>query len=284
MTTTRPVHDSLAEPAAGRLVSYRLQVAGHLDDHWSDRFGGHPLVRNSDTTTTLTVDVVDQTQLHGILTGIRDLGVTLESLHVADDARAEQTPTMPVLTHPLRTERLTLRAATPHDAEATWAYRRLDSVNEWLTGVPATFHEYRMLFGEPARLSTTVLVELDHQGSHVVVGDFMLRRGDAWSQAEVTDQANGAQAELGWVLDPSRTGAGYATEAARELLRYCFEELGTHRVVASCFLDNDSSWRLMGRLGMRRETHAVRESLHRSGQWLDTVTYALLTEEWHRRA
>ena len=31
---------------------------------------------------------------------------------------------------------------------------------------------------------------------------------------------------------------------------------------------------------MRREGHAVAESLHRSGQWLDTVTYAVLADEW----
>jgi hypothetical protein len=31
---------------------------------------------------------------------------------------------------------------------------------------------------------------------------------------------------------------------------------------------------------MRRELHAVRESLHRSGRWLDTVGYAVLADEW----
>jgi RimJ/RimL family protein N-acetyltransferase len=51
-------------------------------------------------------------------------------------------------------------------------------------------------------------------------------------------------------------------------------------VTANCFLDNDASWRLMERVGMRREVHAVRDSLHRSGRWLDTVNYALLAEEW----
>jgi hypothetical protein len=30
---------------------------------------------------------------------------------------------------------------------------------------------------------------------------------------------------------------------------------------------------------MRRETHAVRDCLHRSGTWLDTVAYALLADE-----
>jgi hypothetical protein len=30
---------------------------------------------------------------------------------------------------------------------------------------------------------------------------------------------------------------------------------------------------------MRREAHAVAESLHRSGEWLNTVTYAILASE-----
>lgn len=108
----------------------------------------------------------------------------------------------------------------------------------------------------------------------------MLRREDAWAQLDVADQARGTQAELGWVLDPVHTGHGYATEAVRELLRYCFQDLGVRRVTANCFLDNDTSWRLMERVGMRRELHAVGESLHRSGRWLDTLGYAILDEEW----
>jgi len=36
----------------------------------------------------------------------------------------------------------------------------------------------------------------------------------------------------------------------------------------------------MERVGMRRETHAIRQFLHSSGRWLDTVGYALLSEEW----
>jgi RimJ/RimL family protein N-acetyltransferase len=97
---------------------------------------------------------------------------------------------------------------------------------------------------------------------------------------EVADQARGVQAELGWVLHPDHAGHGYATEAVRGLVRLCFEDLGLRRVTASCFADNVASWRLMERLGMRRETYTVRESLHRSGDWLDGMGYALLAEEW----
>lgn len=256
--------------------TYRVTVAGHLDDHWADWLGGHTLVRNDDASTTLTLPVVDQAQLHGVLGRIRDLGADLLAL----DTIGEQPVCAPALDRPLHTERLTLRPATTYDAEPTWAYRRLDSVNEWLTGVPADLEEYRTLFAEPSRLAATVIVELADDSGGRVIGDFMLRLEDAWSQVEVVECAQDAQAELGWVLDPSHTGVGYATEAVRELLRYCFEELAVHRVVANCFLDNDASWRLMEKVGMRRETHAVSESLHRSGQWLDTVGYAVLAHEW----
>src|SRR3954464_3028027 len=184
-----------------------------------------------------------------------------------------------MLERPLHTERLTLRPATADDADATWEYRRLESVNEWLTGSPADIGGYRTPFSEPDRLAATVIVTLGHGATAPIIGDFMLRREDAWAQLEVADQARGLQAELGWVLDPAYTGHGYATEAVRELLRCCFQDLGVRRVTANCFLGNDTSWRLMERVGMRRELHAVRESLHRSGRWLDTVGYATLDDE-----
>jgi RimJ/RimL family protein N-acetyltransferase len=259
-------------------MTYAIRVEGHLDDHWSAWLGGLALTRDDDGATTVTVEVADQAQLHGVLAGLRDIGAVISELR-AGDARAPINPS--VLERPLPTARLTLRpAAAGGDADATWKYRRLESVNQWLTGCPADLDGYRALFTEPARLATTVIVTLGHDRAAPVIGDFMLRREDAWAQLEVADQARGTQAELGWVLDPAYTGNGYVTEAVRELLRHCFQELGVRRVTANCFLDNDTSWRLMERVGMRRELHAIRESLHRSGRWLDTVGYAILQEEW----
>ena len=64
-------------------------------------------------------------------------------------------------------------------------------------------------------------------------------------------------------------------------LHIAFDELGLRRVTALCFAENEASWRLMERLGMRRELHAVADALHRSGEWSDTYGYALLAAEWH---
>lgn len=185
-----------------------------------------------------------------------------------------------VLDRPLRTERLTLRPATAEDAAATWRIHRIESVTEWLTARPDDLDGYRERFVEPDRLARTIVLLLGHGPDETVIGDLMIRREDAWSQAEVSDDAAGTVAELGWVLDPEYAGRGYATEAVRELIRYSFEDLGVRRVVANCFYDNDASWRLMERAGMRREIHGIRDSLHRSGRWLDSLGYALLREEW----
>ena len=258
-------------------VTYAIRVDGHLDDHWSAWLGGLRMTRDDDGATTVTVQVADQAQLHGVLAGLRDIGAVISELRTRD---APVPICRPVLQRPLHAERLTLSPATADDAEPTWTYRRLESVNEWLTGCPADLDGYRELFCEPARLATTVIVALGHDAAAPIIGDFMLRREDSWAQLDVADQARDTQAELGFVLDPTYAGHGYATEAVRELLRYCLQDLGVRRVAANRFPDSDSSWRLMERVGMRRELHAVRESLHRSGRWLDTVGYAILGEEW----
>jgi RimJ/RimL family protein N-acetyltransferase len=259
------------------LTTYAIRVDGHLDDHWSAWLGGRDMIRDEDGTTTITVSVADQAQLHGVLAGLRDIGAVITELRTAG---APGPGRQSVLERPLHTERLTLRPATADDADSTWQYRRLESVNEWLTGCPADLDGYRKLFSEPARLATTIIVTLGHDAAAPIIGDFMLRRENAWAQLGVADQARDRQAELGWVISPAYAGHGYATEAARELIRYCFQDLGVRRVTANCFLDNDTSWNLMEHVGMRRELHAVRESLHRYGRWLDAVGYAILNEEW----
>ena len=180
---------------------------------------------------------------------------------------------------PVRTDRLVLRRATPADVEATWAYRRLPEVGRWLSADSPTLEEYRERVGEPGRLERTLVVEL----AGVVIGDLMIRVEDAWAQVEVKEQERGVQAELGWVLDPGHQGKGYATEAVLALIGLCFGPLGLRRVTAGCYAPNEASWRLMERVGMRCEVHTVRDSLHRSGEWVDALGYALLADEWRAR-
>lgn len=180
---------------------------------------------------------------------------------------------------PIRTDRLSIRPATPDDVDRTWAFRREPSVSEWLTHRIEDRDVYAAMFLEEDRLASTLVVELGGE----VVGDLMVRIEDPWAQAEVAERAKGSQAELGWTVAPAYAGRGIATEAVHALLGICFEHLGLRRVTALCFADNTPSWRLMERVGMRREEYNVKDSLHRDLGWLDGMGYALLAEEWRAR-
>ena len=138
-------------PGSGVGAPYEITVAGHLDEHWSERLAGLRVAHGDDGTTVLAGPVADQAQLYGVLCGLRDIGAVLLGLRSLDADAGAAGAVPPVLQRTLCTDRLTLRPGVVDDADATWAYRRLESVNEWLTGCPDTLDGYRALFGEPAR-------------------------------------------------------------------------------------------------------------------------------------
>jgi RimJ/RimL family protein N-acetyltransferase len=181
---------------------------------------------------------------------------------------------------PVRTARLALRPATADDLDALWRIRRRPAVDEWLGHDVGERDAFVARLSDPDRLATLLVIELGGE----VVGDLTLHLEDAWAQSDAdADRVRNQQAVLGWVLDPEHGGQGYATEAVAGLLRICFEDLGLRRVRAYCFADNEPSWRLMERLGMRREEHSLRDSLHRTRGWLDGMAYAMLADEWRDR-
>ena len=72
-----PVSNStVTDPPRG----YELRIAGHLDQHWSAWFGGLCVSHENDGTTALRGVVTDQSELHGLLAKVRDVGATLISV------------------------------------------------------------------------------------------------------------------------------------------------------------------------------------------------------------
>jgi RimJ/RimL family protein N-acetyltransferase len=176
---------------------------------------------------------------------------------------------------PLETERLRLRTFRADDAQALQALRGREDVVRWLYQGPMTLAEAHEDIER--RASTTALaadgdrlllaVELRESGA--LVGDCMLR----------LISAEHLCAEIGYVIHPVHQGRGYATELGRELLRVAFDESGMHRAIARCEPRNEPSWRVMERLGMRREAHFV-ENEWIKGEWQGELVYALLEREW----
>jgi hypothetical protein len=62
---------------AGR---YDIRIQGHLAHRWVVRLNGMTLTHDSDGTTLLSGEVIDQAALHGLLNQVRDLGLQLLSV------------------------------------------------------------------------------------------------------------------------------------------------------------------------------------------------------------
>jgi len=111
------------------------------------------------------------------------------------------------------------------------------------------------------------------KGSGKLVGNVFLAEQDfgAW--------------ELGYVFSTAFQGQGLATEACRAVIDDLFARGRGRRVVAMCNPLNVASWRLLERLGLRREAYHVKNvwfDRDREDQpiWQDTFVYAVLKDEW----
>ncbi|MBO0991765.1 GNAT family N-acetyltransferase [Bacillus sp. SD088] len=85
--------------------------------------------------------------------------------------------------------------------------------------------------------------------------------------------------EIGWVLHPKYHNKGYTTEAAKALLAYGFKVLNLHRIVATCQPENVPSYRVMEKIGMRREAF-FKKCIPAGDTWWDELYYAILHDEY----
>ena len=91
------------------------------------------------------------------------------------------------------------------------------------------------------------------------------------------------KAEMGWLLHRDHWNRGYGTELGKRLLELGFDELNQHRIVARCDAENIGSYRVMEKLGMRREGLFcdARPPHKGSGrEYGDELRYAILKSEW----
>ena len=177
--------------------------------------------------------------------------------------------------YPIRTARLLLRPLTGADVGALAAYRGRTDVCRYVPFDPMTPADIAVrLIGQWARTALTeegqsLTLGAEVAGTGELVGDVML----FWHSRK---HGGG---ELGYVFNPDFGGHGYATEAARAMLRLGFEGLGLHRITARLDERNEPSARLARRLGMRHEARLVDNELFK-GEWSTELDFAMLASEW----
>lgn len=178
----------------------------------------------------------------------------------------------------LTTERLILRDFVESDWEAVLAYQQ-DPLylryNEWTSRTAEEVRDFIHMFldqqKQEPRIKFQFVLTLKETGQ--LIGNCGVRR----------DSATAYEGEIGYELDPTFWGRGYATEAARAILGFGFSQMNLHRISAWCVAENVGSARVLEKLGMQLEGR-LREHQYYKGRWWDTLLYAILYEEWQAQS
>lgn len=149
----------------------------------------------------------------------------------------------------LRTDRLDLRAPNERDIPA-WFERATDRESVYFAGDPipdsiSEGHAWLEKVLEKAKARERLLWSIDIRGGSISIGSVGLSLKNPG---------------ISFVIGRSFWGRGYATEAAREVLRFGFEALGLSEVRSEFVVDNSGSRRVHEKLGFKHVENFIDES------------------------
>ncbi|SDY31890.1 GNAT family N-acetyltransferase [Salimicrobium album] len=87
--------------------------------------------------------------------------------------------------------------------------------------------------------------------------------------------------EIAYIINPEYWGLGYATEVAKLLIPFGFNQLNLHRIFATCDPRNIGSSRVLEKVGMTEEGR-IREDLLIKDGWRDSLIFSILEQEWNK--
>ena len=88
--------------------------------------------------------------------------------------------------------------------------------------------------------------------------------------------------EIAYITNPDHWGKGFATEVAKILIEFGFNEFNLHRIYATCDPRNVGSIRVLEKIGMIKEGR-IREDLLIKDGWRDSLLYSILEQEWNAK-
>lgn len=176
---------------------------------------------------------------------------------------------------PIETDRLVLRAPSRDDFDALFEYHSDAETCQYLPYEPRDRKALeesmvrRLSFTEFAPENNPLFFHVWTKETDELIGEFLL----------FSKSVEARQGEIGYVLNKRFQGQGYGLEAAKAVMELGFGAFNLHRIEAKCCAANVASWRLMEKLGMRREAHFIENAIFK-GEWDELLIYAMLQREW----
>ena len=176
--------------------------------------------------------------------------------------------------YPISTDRLLIRPFAEDDLEPLLALESREDVTRYVYNGPRTRSEVEERIARFSRETT-----LEKEGDGMDLAMVLIASGELIGKAFIQWLSEQHElVEIGYVVHPDHQGRGYATETARELVRWALRDMEAHRVVGRIDARNAASARVLEHVGMRREAHLV-ENEFVKGEWTSEMVYALLAAE-----
>lgn len=171
------------------------------------------------------------------------------------------------------TERLILRKIESGDVPDMYSYACREATTRYLLWLP---HH-----GEYSTRYVVESIKRDYKaGSYFELAVVLRESGRMIGTCGITSfDCQNRVAEIGYVLSPDYWGKGIAKEAAEVLMNFAFCELGANRVEAKYMKGNESSRRVMEKLGMTFEG-IQRSKMFVKGEYRDIGVCAILASEY----
>ena len=174
----------------------------------------------------------------------------------------------------IKTERLRLRPLTPDDAPTV---RHLAGRREIAAMTRSIPHPYSL--AQATEWITKASADMA-EGRQVVFGLVLESTGQLIGAIGLSSiDTEHCCAELGFWIGVDWWGQGYATEAARAVVRYGFEALRLNRIHAHHMTKNPASGRVLEKAGLRREG-LLRQAIRKWDNFEDVVLHAILRQDW----
>jgi RimJ/RimL family protein N-acetyltransferase len=170
-------------------------------------------------------------------------------------------------------ERVVLRELREEDWQAVHRYASDPEVCRFMMWGPNTeeeskAHVRRALETSQLRPRRTFNLAVSLKDSGEVVGCCAL----------VISEAEHREGHIGYSLTRVYWGRGYASEAAKLLVKFGFEALGLHRIFATCDPENRASARVLEKAGMQLEG-CMRSHVFVKGRWRNSLLFAILEQD-----
>jgi ribosomal-protein-alanine N-acetyltransferase len=172
----------------------------------------------------------------------------------------------------VETKRLVIRRFSPEDFMDLYEYLSEPVVYAFEPGKPVSRNEAKAMSLERSRGSDFLAVELKQ--NRKMIGHLYFK------QAEPLQLMTW---ELGYIFNPKIHRNGYGSEAAAALTAYGFEKNNIHRIMARCDPRNTASWKLLEKVGFKREGSFRKYGFVHTDEnglpiWTDVYEYSLLRE------